>query len=233
MRFYSYLLALLACVAMGYPAQADSLSVGFTNGVANSTDTIVNFKTTGMDMTGMAVTFTFTDGSSATSFWSGGSNSLGTNNGVTLSLTGDTYFSQWHLRNLNKDGLGVTQMVVDAGLGNTVFDQTFGNSQGTPLSSSGRTFNPTAGFKGLDITATYSDIVSVNPNAALGDLYRTLTVDFTNQGGLFNGRRLTFWSDTDTVEGLGDPQSIRTPAPPALLLALLGVPLLFRRRKAD
>ncbi len=229
MRMRTIWLTLLTSLALFSPVRGDSLSVGFSDGVLNTTPAIVNFKTTGSDMNGMAVTFKFTDNTTATSFWLGGSNSVGSSGGATLSLTGDSYFTQWSLNNAS--GLGITSMVIDAGLGNTAFDLTWGNLFGTTNSSSGKTFNPTTGKTGLDIVATYSDKMAVNPNSAVGDLYRTLTVQFTNNGGLATGTTMNFWADTDTIEPPATSQGIQTPAPPALLLALFGAPLLFRRRK--
>jgi hypothetical protein len=230
MRRSSVLLTLVASLALVGSTRADSFSVGFDNGTLNSTPAIVTFKTSGADMNGMAITFTFTDNSTATSFWVGSSNGLGDSGGVTLAMGGDSYFTQWTLTNAS--GLGITKMVIDAGLGDTAFDQTFGDSVGTTGSSRGKTFQPTTGKAGLDIVATYSDRVTLGANSPVGDLYRNLTVDFTNQGGLASGKTLKFWADTDSVEPMTVPQTLNTPAPPALVLALLGLPLMLRRRRA-
>lgn len=232
MRIFSTGLAALAgLLALALPTRADSLNVAFDNGTLNTTPAIVTFLTTGSDMNGMAVTFTFTDGSTATSFWLGGSNASGDTGGVTLSLSGDSYFNQWQLANANADGLGVTKMVIDAGLGDTAFDQRFGSLTGTAGSSNGKTFSPTTGKTGLDMKATYSDIIRVAPDSPVGDLYRTLTVEFTNSGGFAAARKMSFWADTDTVEPLTTTTATQTPAPPALVLALFGLPLLFRRKR--
>jgi hypothetical protein len=230
MRLRSGLLATCAWLTLLGSVRADSLSVGFSNGTLNTTPSIVTYKTKGTDMAGMAFTFTFTDGSTATSFWASGSNSLGLSNGVTVSVTGDTFFHQWTMTNNNGSNLGVTKMVIDAGLGNSVFDQTFHNLDGTPGSASGKTFKPTNTGTGLVMTAMYSDIVRVGAAAPVGDLFRTLTVNFNNKGGFATGTSMKFWMDTDTVKPLTTPQSIRTPAPPALLLALFGVPVVVWRR---
>lgn len=229
MRIFSTGLAGLLALAL--PARADSLSVVFNNGTLNTTPALVTYQTTGSDMNGMAVTFTFTDGSTATSFWLGGGNASGDTGGVALTLSGDSYFNQWKLANNNADGLGVTKMVIDAGLGDTAFDQTFGSLTGTPNSASGKTFKPTTGKTGLDMKATYSDIIRVAPDSPVGDLYRTLTVEFTNKGGFAAARAMTFWADTDTVEPLTTTTATKTPAPPALVLALFGLPLLLRRKR--
>lgn len=225
MRLRLGLLVICVSVTLLSSARADSLSVGFNNGTVQTTPSIVTFQTKGSDMNGMGFSFDFVGNPSAAGLWLGGSVSAG---GATVSLAGDSFFSQWSLT--NNSATGITKMVIDAGLGNAVFDQSFKGANGTVNSASGKTFKANDTKTGLQMTATYTDIVKVGASATVGDLYRVLTIEFTNSGGLAAGQSLNFWADTDTVQGL-NPQTVRTPAPPALLLALFGaVPFFYRRR---
>jgi hypothetical protein len=138
---------------------------------------------------------------------------LGTN--WSLTETGDTDTQQWSL--VNSTGLGLTKLVIDGGPGKTVFDRTFGGNVGTPGTGLGRDFNVTAGLQSSDnILAIYHDQVAVVPNPPVGDIFRSLEIDFQNAGGFASGRTLNFIADTDSTVDVLFPFAI--PEPGSLLL---------------
>ena len=219
-------------------AVAAGLMLTFAGNAAHATVTYVNdlstssvipgltgFATTGAMMTGMSVTAIFSGGTNETLAWaptgatSGGVS--GTNWG--LSLTGDSFGGNWQFSFASTSLGQLERLIMDGNAGFTVFDRTQ-PSQGTPGSASGMDFNFVSGFSG-DATATYSDIVSVSPNPAVGDLFHVLTVDFA-QG---TGPRTSFAFVQDT-----DNDSRLTTVPEPATLALFGIGLAglgFRRSK--
>ncbi len=195
--------------------------VNYDNTVTYNTSALTGFATTGAMMDGMAITANFTGGGSQTLYWadtgavSGGV--TGTN--WSLSESGDTFGGSWSL----SSSVGIDSIFIDAGVGNTVFDISW-VGEGTPGSASGWTFQTGTAF---DIVATYSGVVSVGANPAVGDLWRYLNIDFT-QG--FSGA-MTYIADTDNLLYAGDINPV--PEPTGLLLlatGLLGLGFAHRRK---
>jgi hypothetical protein len=155
----------------------------------------------------------------------------------------DTYFNFWKLLNLDQSRF-LQVLIIEALPGNTVFDLqgtiydpqvgpsfpttnlsvTPGRSdltEGTPDSEKGSTFDweNSGGFAGngadIDISAVYSNIVNVDPSLAVGDLWTTLTLTFTQKGdfpGLLAGADVNFYADTDMVERATIQATVPEPA---------------------
>jgi hypothetical protein len=211
-------MALLALFMDASPSPAQIVTVTQDLGTTQGTSGIATSVTTGATMGGTQVTAFFANGSSQTVPWVGVGLGMGGATGTNWSLTesGDTDIASWSL--INSTGLGLTKLLIDGGPGKTIFDRTFGGQMGTPGTSLGRDFTVTSGLQNSDnILAIYHDQVAVLPNAPVGDIFRSLEVDFLNTGGFASGRTLGFGADTDTTTDVLAPLPV-IPEPGSLLL---------------
>ena len=234
-------LFILLLVAAGLVANAPlagaAYSVFFDPGTLHETDGISGFGTTGDMMAGMEVTAYFSEDKSELAIWealtppegeAAGSNILDWN----LNVFGDTYGASWKLYNNTRYNL--LGIHIDAIPGQTMFDRTTTTTggkltNGTPGSAFGRTFEPTGDTdEGLNIVATYYDVIALDGFDPVGDLYKRLEIRFTNTDGLAPGDYLHFVADTDNIEHGGEIPEPST----ALLLAagLIGGGILYRRK---
>lgn len=177
---------------------------------------LTGYSTSGDQMSGMTVTASFSSGVTETRSWATtGAGSGGvTGTGWGLSLTGDTYSAPWDFTMSAVAGnLGlITQLILNGNTGYTVFDRT-NPSWGTDGSAQG--VDLWFADSSIDALVTYSDQVSITPNAAVGDLWHIVTVDFTSA----IGSSFTFYQDTDNDSRLGQ-------VPEPAMLGLLGIGLL-------
>lgn len=173
---------------------------------------LTGFSTTGAMMDGMSVTAIFSNQFSQTLSWADtGASSGGVfGTGWSLTQTGDTFNGLWSFA--FSDSLVLNRLILNGAPGLTVFDRSFGGA-GTPGSASGIDF----GFSGSDptATATYSEIVALSGDAAVGDLWHTLTVDFTD------GIRTSF----DFIQDTDNDSRINNRVPEPGVLSLLGLAL--------
>lgn len=217
-------------------ADANSASINVVTDDTNvlTTSGLTGFATDGDDMAGMVVTANFSNTASETLVWSvTGADSGGVNGSLfSLDLSGDSFSAGWNLLNKNP-GVLLTDLTIDAGPGDTVFDivaggpSTVGSAQGAPFSEQSA---PLSG----DITATYSNPVQLTGETPVGDLYAMLMADFVDltDGGLLFDELFTFRADTDNLMISGDLRAVPVPAAwPLLLTALVSLVLFVRRRQ--
>lgn len=121
----------------------------------------------------------------------------------------------------------LTSLTMNMAPGNAVFDTTF-DFDGTGLSTVGSGFGTAFelydGYEALEgvISTTYSGIVGVGGAAPVGDLFTTMTVDFSGltAGGIMGN--IDFNSDLDRIAVAGDLAPVPLPASLSFLLIGLG-----------
>ena len=225
--FFILLCAVL--MAFGSAGSAVALTVNFVDGTTYNTEALTGFATYGDMMKGMTVIATFSDRPEDTQLWadtaSGSGGVYGSGSNWSLIVSGDTFVDQWTLTVSN--GSSLTNLFLDAGTGNAVFDVLNGD-HASPGSANGKPFNTTA-YAG-PLTATYADLVGIG-GKVYDDLYRTLKLDFGDSG--FSGS-MTFTADTDNLSIPGDLNPANPVPEPATML-LLGTGLMgiagFGRKK--
>jgi len=229
------MIGLAAIAALGIATTSHAVyMVTLDAGTENQTEALTGFGTTGSDMDGMGVTAFFADFTSETVFWADTAPGAGAAFGTGWKITeaGSTFTGAWTLTNTT--GKTLASIEIDAGLGDTVYDTDFGGAVGTAGSALGKSFI-TSDDAGLDIIATYIDEVSLTGDAVVGDLFRSLRIDFQGHGhaGLASGHSpFRYVTDTDNIETAGDIDVI--PEPTSLILlstGFLGLLALKRRKK--
>ncbi|MBN1591209.1 MAG: hypothetical protein JW888_16980 [Pirellulales bacterium] len=213
------LLGLLALLVGTTPSYG-TVTVVYEAGTLNLTEALTGFGTTGDLMEGMTLTALFGDNSTETATWAslGAPSGKAQGTGWFVSESGDTWDQNWTLQ--NNTGQSLVSLVIDAGLGDTVFDAINGNYL-TPGSANGKPFQMTGGDSSLNILATYYDEVALDGTLPMGDLYRFLRIDFLNAGQFSSGSTMTFVMDTDNIQFAGDINPVPEPAT-LLIWSVLG-----------
>ena len=252
------ILGAFIAVSVSSGAQASSITIATETGVAMETEFGIRADTgtRGYELAGSTVTASFDDGTSETKTWeiitdfdSGGVNgdrwSLFQNNLGTVNIISDgrvmTGFSIDASTSLSMEPdftLPGAPRVVRWGA--SLFDvSTADEATGpgsTPGSSFGFPFSFTFGEPDGDVAVTYSGAVNLLGAPAVGDLFTTMSVDFTGlTGNGFTGSA-NYVSDQDTLRFAGDlrlatPAPVPLPAGLPLLIAGLGGLGLLRRMK--
>ncbi len=218
----------LALMLTAGSSRAGTLDVFFDPGTLNVTTALTGFATNGAMMDGLSVTAFFDVGGPETALWAdtGGTSGAAVGTGWSLALSGDTFGSPWVLSNAT--GTGLAGLVIDAGLGDTVFDIDWTPFPGTEGSANGWTYTLVSGGDPYDIDVTYYDQVALTGDPPVGDLWRRMRIVFATTS-MRSGDVIEYIADTDNLEIAGDIREVPEPATIALLG--FGVALLARRRR--
>lgn len=162
-----------------------------------------NTASRGVDLEGAQITATYADGTTETLTWHAlDPYTYGGASGDNIDMQ---YGFDWHELTTTKT---LVSLSIDLSPANSVYDTTtaYGDDPSdpsTPGSLNGFPFQLSPDYQdiGGDITAQYSGIVNITGSAAVGDLYTTLTIDFSGLpgGGLLG--TLEWNSDIDTLTG--------------------------------
>lgn len=160
----------------------------------------------GVDLEGARITLTYADGTTETLTWH--ATDPYTNGGAVGENTQMSFGYDWHHLETTKP---LATMEIDLQPASSVFDTTTTpdddpNGGSTPNSLEGFPFRVDSGSQDLagDLEVTYSGIVNLAGSPPAGDLFTTMTVDFSGlPGGGLKGC-LDWKSDIDTMREKGD-----------------------------
>lgn len=213
-----------------------ALAFTVDNSTLWNTTALTGYATTGAMMDGMTVTATFLDGGTQTAIWADTSSDSGSAAALdfVLKQSYDTFSNNFTLSS-TASMRPIQSLKIDAGAGNSVFDvlydPTYTNFY-SPGSANGR-FEIGLHKDTLTMDVTFSGPVAID-NVFYGDLYRFLTIDFTNPEGYFGYNFFKFYADTDSLLYAGDiTPGTAVPEPSTLLLLGAGCAglVFWRKRK--
>ena len=160
----------------------------------------------GVDLEGATITAKYADGSTEILTWHAlDSYTFGGATGADIDMS---FGFDWHELSTTKS---LTSLQIDLQPASSVFDTNsdrddYPTGNSTPSSSNGYPFRLAPEYEEVtgDLTVTYSGIVNLAGSPAVGDLYTTMVVDFSNLpgGGLLGNLRWN--SDIDTMRDAGD-----------------------------
>ena len=173
--------------------------------------------TTGYTMDGIEVKATFSNQTSETDAWTGGSGASGSGWSLTMLVANgyngyseNTWWDSTYWILSNTSGQTLTSLEINGKPGNTVFDVILEDSTATdfhtPGSFDGRTpVTDGNSALGVNVDVMYSNRVTLN-GQFYDDLYQTVTFNFS--GGLASGQSFWFALDTDNVNPVPEPATM-------------------------
>ncbi|HWA28905.1 MAG TPA: hypothetical protein VG734_24855 [Lacunisphaera sp.] len=200
--------ALAFAIALVPFTRAHAISFIYDPGILHETSAFASFNTTGAEMAGMGVHVEYVDGSThdATLQLLSAGNGRVNDSSLFLQIgnTGTTAFA-WLIG--NSASVAMRSISFDGQPGNTVFDVSFPFGEfagfsfvGTPGTSTGRELELSSLYGIYDgLTVTYSDAVALTGAAAVGDVFRRMTIDFSTGRMLASGGAIEFRQDTDSL----------------------------------
>jgi len=222
--------------ALGLASAAGAATIVTQPGVSYQTPALSTFTVTGGDMDGMLTWAKFSDGTVKQAPWADDGGTVATDDGLAESAgwyrirqAGNTFSSlTWTISNLRSptDALSIVAFGFFGPSGDTVFDLTFGGTDGTTGSEAGKDFD----IPGYTATATYKDIVNLTGFPPVGDLYATLDIDLSPNSPLRAGQSAEFSQDTDTAKTKGTIIRVPDAGSTAMLMGL-GLAALFTLRR--
>lgn len=222
----------LSLTMYGNNALAD-LSVDTLPGITYEVDAIAIWDTLAEDMAGVSVTASFSSGQNddILSWGDLGSGLFGVQTSewsLTMNGSESTFYAIWTLDIIDTSNVVISDIVISGLSGDIVFDIVPPFDVVTDGSEYGREIIAGSLTSGnLSIEAVYSNEVALTGNAALLDLYETLSISFLNDGGFTSDSIFYFKADTDNIG--------EVPEPGTMLLfgsGILGISsVLVRRRK--
>jgi hypothetical protein len=230
---------LLAGLSLAGTAQAQ-VNI-FAPGILYNASTVDDVRTTGLDMSGMRVSWVFSDLTTGFGDWGevGGGN-CGIKSGglsVLLDCTTSSGSVPWEVRNFS--GAGLRSITFNGAPSGTVFDcgwdgasciqSGLGPFEGTAGSSLGLSFQKHSGGSAPQLGAgVYRNLVGIGGAAPVGDLYAQFGLLFDDLG---SGLTYQFWVDTDHASALAPaPTVVPEPRTYALLLGGLAMLTVLARR---
>lgn len=128
--------------------------------------------------------------------------------GWAVAEAGDTGSDFWTVANYRPQSM--TRLTIEGLPANTVFDIPTITGAQTPGSGNGRGLSAFPGYFAFlgappeavtppTFDVTYRNPIGVGGNAAVGDLWGTVQIDFTSTGGLYTHTSWNFIIDTDTI----------------------------------
>jgi len=206
-----------AALWLGWCTGAGAVTIQYETGTVWTIGEVLEVGTYGDDMAGMEVRVTFADGTSDSAVWQviGPDSGMAAGDGWSLSVIGGSTYpnsSHWTPWIFASD-TAITSLSLDVGSGDFVFDatRTYASDPpgtSTPHSQSGWPFTYADPLSELwfdsATVATYTNAVALPGADPVGDLYRTLTLDF-DLGGWSGPMAFTFEADTDTVSPVPEP----------------------------
>lgn len=175
----------------------------------NPHETVHGFRddtaTRGVDLAGAKITAVYADGSTETLTWA--AYDPYTNGGASGSNIEMSFGWDWHNLTTTKP---LASLKFDLQPASAVFDTTFDYDSttgvSTPGTKNGFPFELEPSYADLigDITVTYSGTVNIAGSPAVGDIYTTMVIDFSQfpDGGYLG--KLRWNSDIDLLEEAGD-----------------------------